>query len=329
MDVGAGRLPVQPWLSVLRIVVVIAFSLLPGRAWAAYPERPVRVIVPFPPAGAVDVVARLLAQQLSTRLGQNFYVENVPGATGNIGTAQAARAAPDGHTLLVAFSSHVVNPSMFANLPYDPVKDFEPVALAVIAANVLVVNAAMDVRTVADLVALVRASPGKYNFAATTNSQAHLLGLQFRRIAGLDLVHVPFTGAGPMIGSVVAGHTPIGFGTLASAISQIEAGQLRALAMLSSKRVASLPQVPTIAEAGHPELEGDVWIGVLAPAGTPAGILDALNREITSALAGPQLGKILEDQGLSPTASSRDQFGQRIKSEIVLWRRIVEETKIK
>ena len=312
------------------LAVLLGLAMLDGQpARAGYPERPVRMIVAFSPGGAVDMVARIVAQRLTERLSQSFYVENIAGATGNIGTAQAAKASPDGTTLLVAFSSHVVNPSLFAKLPYDPASDFEPIALAVIAANVLVVNQSVGARTVDELIALIRASPGKFNFAATTSTQAHLLGEQFRQSLKLDLVHVPFNGAGPVIASVVGGHTPIGFGTLASAISQIEAGQLRALAVLSTTRSAALPNVPTIAEAGHPEIEGDVWIGVLAPAHTPAEVADLLNREITGILARPDIQKLLNDQGLAAAASSREAFGQRIKDEIVLWRKIVDAAKIK
>ncbi len=298
-------------------------------AFADYPDKPVRMIVSFAPGGAVDVVGRIAAQKLTDRLKQNFYVENIAGATGNIGTAQAARSAPDGYTLLVAFSSHVVNPALFDKLTYDSVADFEPVAQLVIAANVLVVSTSVEARTVAELVSLVRSTPGKFNFAATTNTQAHLLGEQFRRNLNLDIVHVPFNGAGPAITSVVGGHTPIGFATLASAISQIEAGNLRALAMLSSKRVAKLPGVPTMAEAGHPEIEGDVWIGLLAPAKTPAPIVALLNREVTQALAQPDVDKIMQEQGLSPTAGTPEQFAERIRNEIPLWRKIVQATKAK
>ena len=309
----------------VRLIVLLGLTMLTAcPAHAAYPERPVRVIVAFAPGGAVDVVARITAQKLTERLGQSFYVENIAGATGNIGTAQAAKATPDGHTLLVAFSSHVVNPSLFAKLPYDPVADFEPVALAVIAANVLVVTSSVEAKTVTELIALIRANPGKFSYAATTNTQAHLLGEQFRHTLGLDLVHVPFNGAGPAITSIVGGHTPIGFATLASAISQIEAGQLRALAVLSKSRSKALPSVPTMAEAGRPPVDGDVWIGVLAPATTPAAIADLLHREISTALARPDVEKLLIEQGLATVNETRAAFGQRIKDEIVLWRSIVE-----
>lgn len=317
-------------LAVLIALMVLAAGL-PGvtTAQARYPERPVRMIVPFAPGGAVDVVARIAAQKLTERLGQSFFVENVAGATGNIGTTQAARAAPDGHTLLVAFSSHVVNPSLFARLLYDPVKDFEPVVLAVTAANVIVVTQSVPARSLEELIGLIRASPGKFSFAATTSTQAHLLGEQFRRALKLDLVHVPFNGAGPAIQAVVGGHTPIAFATLASAVTQIEAGQLRALAVLSRTRAAALPKVPTMAEAGHPQIEGDVWIGVLAPARTPDGITEQLHRELADILKRPDVGKLFNDQGLTPMAISRAAFGTRIVAEIEQWRKIVEAADIK
>jgi tripartite-type tricarboxylate transporter receptor subunit TctC len=314
-------------LALIVLIGIVHFAAPP--AHAAYPDHPVRVIVAFAPGGAVDVVARIAAQKLSEKFGQSFYVENVPGATGNIGTAQAAKAAPDGYTLLVAFSSHVVNPSLFPKLAYDPVADFEPIALAVIAANVLVVNKDVDARTVDELIALIRANPGKFNYAATTNTQAHLLGEQFRHSRNLDLVHVPFNGAGPAITSIVGGHTPIGFATLASAISQIEAGQLRALAVLSKTRSKAAPSVPTMGEAGSPDVDGDVWVGVLAPAKTPAEITTLLHREISIILARPDVGKLFLDQGLTAVSSTREAFGQRIKDEIVLWKGIVEASSSK
>ena len=221
----------------------LATLTIPRFAWAqAYPTRPVRVIVPFAPGGTVDIFARLTAQKLGEHLGKQFYVENIAGATGNIGTGQAAKAAPDGHTLLFAFSSFVVNPSLFAKVPYDPSNDFAPVTLAVASTHVLTVNPSVPARTVDDLVALVKANPGKYSFASGgTGTQAHLLGEQFRLSLGLDLVHVPFNGAGPAIAAVTAGHAPMGFSTLASAAAQINAGQVRALVVTSKARSQLLP----------------------------------------------------------------------------------------
>ena len=295
-----------------------------------YPARPVRLIVTFAPGGTVDVFARLAADKLSQRFGQQFYVENLAGATGNIGTAQAAKAAPDGHTLLMAFSSHVVNPSLFASLPYDPIKDFEPVTLAVSSTHVLTVTPSVPARTVAELVAVIRANPAKYNFASGgTGTQGHLLGEQLRLSLNLDLVHVPFNGAGPAITSVIAGHTPIGFSTLASAAAQIAGGQVRALAVTSKARSNQLPDVPTMAESGHPDVEGDIWVGVLAPAKTPTDIVSLLHREIVAMIQRPDVKERLATLGFETVGSSPQAFGRQIASEIEMWRTIIQTAKIK
>ena len=221
----------------------------------AYPERPVRIIVPFAPGGTTDIFARLAAQKLGERLGRQFIVENVGGASGNIGTGQAARAAPDGYTLLFAFSSYVVNPTLFDKIPYDPFKDFAPVTLAVSSTTVLSVNPSLPAKTVKELVDLVRANPGKYNFASPgAGTQAHLAGEQMRQSLGLDLVHVPYSGAGPSVTAIAGGHSPIGFSTIASAAAQIKGGTLRALAVTSKTRSPILPDVPTMTEAGYPDI---------------------------------------------------------------------------
>ena len=197
-----------------------------------YPARPVRAIVPFAPGGATDIIARPILQELSKQLGQQFYVENIPGASGNIGTGQAAKAAPDGYTILLAFSSHVVNPSIFDKVPYDPLKDFAPITLAVTSPAVLSVNPALPARTLEALIALIRAQPGKYSFASGgTGTQPHLAGEQLRLSLGLDLVHVPYNGGGPALASAIAGHTPISFSTLSPAVPHIKEGKLRALAV--------------------------------------------------------------------------------------------------
>src|SRR6266478_4412720 len=259
-----------------------ALSLATGVAQAqTYPSRPVRIIVTFAPSGTTDIFARLAAQKLSENLGKQFYVENIPGASGNIGTGQAARAAPDGHTILFAFSSHVVNPTLFDRIPYDPFKDFASVTLAVSSTTVLTVNPAMPARTVNELVAVIKRNSGTYNFASPgAGTQAQLAGEQFRMSLALDLVHVPYNGAGPSIASVVAGHSPIGFSTLASAGPYIKAGTLRALAVTSKKRSEIAPDIPTMTESGHPNIEGDSWVGVLVPAKTPPEIIAILHREI-------------------------------------------------
>jgi tripartite-type tricarboxylate transporter receptor subunit TctC len=296
----------------------------------SYPAKPVRVIVPFAPGGTTDIFARLAAQKLGDRLGKQFYVENVAGASGNIATGQAARAAPDGYTLLFAFSSHVVNPTLFERIPYDPDKDFDPVTLAVASTAVLSVNPSVPARTVKELVDVIRANSGKYNFASPgAGTQAHLAGEQFRMSLGLDIVHVPYNGAGPSVASVVAGHTPIGFSTLASAGPHIKAGTLRPLAVTAKTRSQIEPNVPTMTEAGYPDIEGDSWVGVLVPAGTPKDIIALLHREIVALMALPETKERLITLGFDTVASTPEEFGARIRSEIALWGRVIRAGNIK
>jgi tripartite-type tricarboxylate transporter receptor subunit TctC len=296
----------------------------------SYPARPVRVIVPFAPSGTTDIFARLAAQKLTERLGKSFYVENIAGASGNIGTGQAARAAPDGYTILFAFSSYVVNPTLFDKIPYDPYKDFEPVTLAVASTAVLSVNPSVPAHSVNELIALIRANPGTYSFASPgAGTQAHLAGEQLRLSLGLDLVHVPFNGAGPSIASVVAGHTPIGVSTLATAGPHIKDGKLRALAVTSKTRSRIEPQIPTMTEAGYPDIEGDSWVGVLVPAGTPKEIVALLYREIVAVIALPEINERLIAIGFEPVASTQQEFATRIASEIETWGKVIRAAGIK
>jgi tripartite-type tricarboxylate transporter receptor subunit TctC len=259
-------------------------------AWAqTYPSRPVRMIVPFGPGGPTDAATRLLAQKLSEHFGQQFYVENVPGASANIGTGQAARSAPDGHTILVTVNNYVINPSLFKTIPYDPYKDF--------------------------------ASPG-------LGTPSHLLGEQFRVSLGLDLLHVPFNGSGPAMASVVGGHTPISFGAVASAEPQVKDGRLRALAILSKRRSRGLPDAPTMAEAGYPEVEGDGWVGVLVPARTPKEIVAALNREIARIIALSDTTERLAALGLDPVGTTPEEFATLIKVESEKWAKVIQAANI-
>ena len=295
----------------------------------AYPTRPVRVIVPFPPGGATDIFARLAAQKLTEHFGKQFYIENIPGATGNVGTAQAARAAPDGHTLLIAFSSYVVNPTLFAKLPFDP-KDLAPVTLAVAATNVITVNPSLPARNLKELVALIKSNPGKYSFASGgVGTQPHLLGEMLSVSLALDLVHVPFNGAGPAIASAVAGHTPIAWSTLASAAQPLENGQLRALAVTSKTRSQLFSDIPTTAEAGYPAIQGDSWVGVLVPAGTPNEIIGALHREIVRIIALPDVRERLPVLGFEVVGSTPEEFASRIKVEIETWGHVIRAAGIK
>jgi tripartite-type tricarboxylate transporter receptor subunit TctC len=318
----------------VRLLVIFAALVSAGPGWAqtagSYPDKPVRIIVPFAPAGPTDVVARLIASKLSERLGKQFYIENVAGAGGNLGMGQAARATPDGYTVLFVSSSYVVNPSLYAKIPYDPAKDFEPVTVAGDAPNILLVHPSVPAKTVKELVDLIKANPGKYSFAsAGTGTTPHLSGELFRLSLGLDLVHVPFGGAGPAIQSIAGGHTPIAFTSLPPAIPLIKDGQIRALAVSAGKRVAILPDVPTLAEAGLPDQEADTFQAVLVPAGTPRETVDLLYREIKAIVALPDIQERFAALGLEPVANTPAEFAAQIKKEIAQWGKVIKGANIK
>jgi tripartite-type tricarboxylate transporter receptor subunit TctC len=307
----------------------LVIGSVPAKA-QTYPAHAVRAIVAFAPGGVTDTFARLMAQKLSENLGQQFYVDNVTGATGNIGTAQAAKAPPDGYTLLFAFSSYVVNPTLFDKIPYDPDKDFDPVTLAVTSTTVLTVNPMVQATNVKELVALIKANPGKFSYStAGAGTQAHLSGEQFRLLLGLDLVHVPYNGGAPAIMAVVGGHTPIGFSSPAASIAQIRQGNVRALAVTGDKRSQIMPDVPTMAEAGYPQIVGESWVGVLVPAGTPKDIITLLQRVIARIIAQPDMKSALAELGYDPVASTPEQFGARIKTEIGTWAQVIRAARIK
>jgi tripartite-type tricarboxylate transporter receptor subunit TctC len=295
-----------------------------------YPTRPVRAVVAFAPGGVTDTFARLMAQKLTEQLGKQVYVENIAGASGNLGTGQVAKAAPDGYTILFAFSSHVVNPTLFARVPYDPIKDFDPVTLAVASTTVLTVNPSVPAKTVKELVDLIKANPGKHSYgSAGAGTQAHLAGEQFRLSLGLDLIHVPFGGGGPAVAAVVAGHTPISFGSPQAAMQHVREGTVRALAVTSKRRSQIFPDVPTMTEAGYPQIEGDSWVGILVPAGTPAEIIAVLSRESSKILEQPDMKERLSALGYDLVASTPKEFATRIAAEIELWAKVIRAANIK
>jgi tripartite-type tricarboxylate transporter receptor subunit TctC len=297
---------------------------------ANYPDKPVKIIVPFAPAGPTDVVARLIAQKLSERLGKQFYIENVTGAGGNTGMGQAARSAPDGHTILFVSSSFVVNPSLYPKIPYDPYKDFAPVTVAGDAPNILLVNPSVPAKTVRELIDYIKANPGKISYAsAGTGTTPHLSGELFRLTQNLDIVHVPFSGAGPAIQSLAGDHTPMAFTSLPPAIPLINDGKIRPLAVSAAKRVAALPNVPTLAEAGLPDQEADTMQAVLVPAGTPKPIVDLLYREIKAIVALPDVKERFEVLGLEPIANTPEAFAAQIKAEIAKWSKVIRDANIK
>jgi tripartite-type tricarboxylate transporter receptor subunit TctC len=309
----------------------IAAPALIGRAAAqSYPTRPVRVIVPFAPGGITDVVGRLIAEKWGEQLGKQFYVENLTGGSGNIGMGQGAKAAPDGYTVLTAFVSYAVNPALFAKVPYDPVKDFDPVSLAVTSTTVLVVNPSVPAKTVDELIALIRANPGKYNYAsAGSGTTSHLAGEQFRLSLGLDIVHIPYSGGAPAIASVVAGHTPIGLVAPNVAIPQMQDNKVRALAVTSAARSATMPDVPTMAEAGHPGIEGESWVGFVVPAGTPKDVVATLNRAVVRMLGEADMKERLATLGFDPVGSTPEGFAARLKTELALWSKVIRAADIK
>jgi tripartite-type tricarboxylate transporter receptor subunit TctC len=295
-----------------------------------YPVRPVRLIVPYAPAGPTDVAARLIASKLSERLGKQFYVENIPGASGNIAMGRAAKAAPDGYTVVFVANNYVVNPALFDTIPYDPHRDFDAVTMAVTTPMVLTVHPSLPARTVKDLVALIKASPGKYNYASPgTGTTAHLVGEQLRLSLGLDLVHVPYNGASLAVGSAVAGHTPICIAAPAPAVPQVHDGKLHALAVMSKTRLQALADVPTIAEAGYPGMEAENWFGVLVPAGTPSAIVTLLNREIVDVIALPDMRERFAALGLEPVGTTPKEFAERIAVELDKWGKVIRLANIR
>jgi tripartite-type tricarboxylate transporter receptor subunit TctC len=311
--------------AVLAAAVIVA---APASA-ADYPDHAVKMIVPFAAGGPTDVMARLIAQKLSESLKQQFYIEDHAGAGGNIGMTMAARAAPDGYTVLVASSSFMVNPSLYAPPPYDPYKDFAPVTRAAATPNIVVVHPSVPAKTIKELVDLVKANPGKYTFAnagigTTPQLAAELLKLTYN----LDATGIPFGGSGPEIQSVLGAQTPIAFSTLPPTTTQVTAGNLRGLAITAAKRSAALPDVPTMAEAGIEGQESETMQGIFVPAGTPPAIVALLNREIVKAMQLPDVKAKCLELGFDVVADSPEDFAVYIKNDIDKWARVIKDAKI-
>jgi tripartite-type tricarboxylate transporter receptor subunit TctC len=323
----------MPVLCRLLAVALLLAGAAPALA-QGYPNKPVRVVVGFPPGGPTDVIARIVSQALSDSLGQQFFVENVGGAGGNTAAGQVARVTPDGYTIMVISTGFMVNPSLYAKVPYDPVKDFAAVTLVAVSPNVIVINPQVPAKTVPELVQLIRDNPGKYSYAgpgvgSTPHSTPHLGGELFRLTYKLDLVHVPFTGAAPAVQSTVGGHTPIAFTALPSSFAAIQGGQVRAIGVAATKRAAALPDLPTFAEQGVQDQEADTLTGIVAPAGTPKEIVELLAREVAKAAAQPDVRQKLEVMGFTPVANTPDEFSARIKVEMEKWGKVVRDAKLR
>lgn len=313
------------------MAALLCAAIVSGQSSAqTYPARPVRLIVPFGAGGPTDVIARLVAQKLSERWGQQVYIENLPGAGGNTGVATVARAPADGYTILVVSTGFMVNPSMYAKVPYDPIKDFAPITLVAASPNVVSVHPSFPAKTLKELVELVKAHPGKYSFAQPSiGSTPHLAGELLKQQYRLDLVTVPFNSAALAVNSTIGGHTPIAFTALPPAMANIKDGKLRGLAVLSVRRAPALPDVPTNAEAGIPDLESDTLTGIVAPAGTPKDIIDRWRDDIAKAVATAEVKERLETLGFAPVANTPDEFGARIRSEIAKWSKVVHDANIR
>ncbi len=320
-------LPRRQFLKAASIVVA---SALPRAASAqSYPNRPVRVVVPYAPGGPTDVVTRLLAQKLSERSHQQFFVENIGGGGGNIAMGRVAKMAPDGYTLLMINPSYVVNPTL-GKTPYTFEKDFDLITLAVLTTLVIATHPSVPARTLKELVELIRANPRKYSYASPgTGTPGHLVGETFRLSQGLDLVHVPFNSAGLAVGAAVGGHSQICFASPSPAAQQVIEGKLRGLAVTSKERSQALPDVPTTAEAGYPAVAGDNWQGLVAPAGTPTAVIAYVQREIAEIMKAPDVKDRLTVLGFDPVASTPAEFTQHAKAEFDKWAKVIRDSNIK
>jgi tripartite-type tricarboxylate transporter receptor subunit TctC len=312
----------------MRLAALCAGLVIAASAWAAdaYPDHKIRMIVPFAAGGPTDVIGRLVAERLSEVFGQQVYVENMPGAGGNLGVETAKRAAPDGYTIVTVSTGFIINPSMYAKIGYDPLKDFAPISLVAASPNVITVHPSVPAKNLKELIDLIKADPDKYSYAQpSTGSTPHLAAEQMKQMFGLDtLTMVPFNGAPLAINSALGNHTPIAFTALPPAIGAIKDGSLRGIAILAKARVAVLPDLPSNGEEGVPGLESDTLTGIVAPAGTPAAIIDKWHDAIVKMAADPEVKKKLDALGFIAVANSPAEFAVRIKSEAARWDKVVK-----
>ncbi|HEX5865465.1 MAG TPA: tripartite tricarboxylate transporter substrate binding protein [Casimicrobiaceae bacterium] len=319
-----------------RLVALFFVSVWLGSAPALaqdakdYPNKPIRFIVPYPPAGGTDIVARILNEALAAALGQPIVIDNRGGAGGNVGTDVAAKSAPDGYTILFTLSSHTINPKLYEKLPFDVEKDFVPISLAALVPQILVANPSVPANNVAELIALAKREPGKLNYASVgTGSPAHIAGELFKLKAGVDIVHVPYKGGGPAITDTLGGQVQLAFVSIPAALQYVKAGKLKALAVTSDKRSLAAPDIPTIAESGVPDCVVNSWYGALAPAKTPPAIVAKLQAAFVKVLAQPDVKEKLFLQGAEAASSTSAEFDRRIRDELKQWEYVIREAKIK
>jgi len=309
-------------------IAAFAFGAPASAQAPAYPTKPVRIVVPFPAGGATDILARAVAQKLTETWGQAFVVDNRPGAGGNIGSELVAKAAPDGYTLeMGTVGTHAINASLYAKMPYDHVKDFAPIILVAGVPNVLVVNPAVPVNSVQELIAYAKANPGKLNFASSgSGTSIHLSGELFKVMAGVQMTHIPYKGSAPALADLLGGQVQLMFDNLPPSLPQIKGGKLRALGVTSAARAPTLPDTPTIAESGLPGFDASSWFGLLAPAGTPPAIIAKLNTEIAKWLASPEAREKLVAIGANIAGGTPEDFARHIQAETVKWAKVVKES---
>jgi tripartite-type tricarboxylate transporter receptor subunit TctC len=310
--------------------LALAATTCAGSAMAqAWPAKPISLVVPFPAGGTTDVLARALAEKLQASLGQPVIVESKPGAGATLGADYVAKAKPDGHTLLVGAVHHTIASSVYKKLPYDFEKDFAPVTTIALVPNVLVVNAATPAKNVSELVALLKAQPGKFNYGSNGNGTAqHLIGTQFENMTGTDLVHIPYKGSGPLTTDLIGGQVTMSFDTVTPVLPHIKAGKLRALAVTTGKRSTALPDVPTLDEADLKGFNIGTWFGVLAPAATPKDIVARLNAELVKIIHSPEFRKRMEEIGAEPIGDSQAQLASQIRNETEKFARLVRDAKV-
>jgi tripartite-type tricarboxylate transporter receptor subunit TctC len=317
----------------LGLVAVVAAvpAMLGAQVPGAYPQRPVRIVVPYPPGGSNDVLARLLAQKLPELWGQPVVVENKPGAAGNIGAAEVAKAVPDGHTVLLTnVNITSMNPALSARLPFDPERDFAPISLLGTTTLVLVVHPSVPARDLREFLALARQRPGRFSYASSGNgSPQHMSAEMFKAMTGTRIVHIPYRGAAPAVADVVGGQVDMTVGVVNQLLPHIRAGRVTALGVTSRKRLASLPEVPTLDEAGVPGYESEIWLGLAAPAGTPGAVVEAINQAARKVMAQPEVVSRLAGQGIEPLVSTPEQMRQRAADDLKRWTQVIRSAGIK
>jgi tripartite-type tricarboxylate transporter receptor subunit TctC len=317
----------------LTIFATVALAAIgPSQALAqAYPTKPVRLVVPFPPGGSTDIVARIVAQRLGERIGQPLVVENRGGAGGTIGTEAVAKAAADGYVLgFASTSTHAVAPAVYAKLGYDPIKDFAPISLVAVTPYLLVVNPKVEVKSLKEFVAYVKPRPGKFNYAsAGTGSTTHLAMEMLKSAAGLFILHIPYNGNGPAGTAVIAGDVEFLFGSLPAVLPHAKSGRVRALAVGTPKRSPALPDVPTVAESGFPGFDASLWLAIMAPAGTPAAVVNRLNKEIVAVVRSPDAADALNKAGAEPTTSTPAELANMVKDGVRKYAAAVKRAGVK